>query len=554
MRLTSWFRGIKGKLIVSAMIPTVGFMATGIISYSGTTRLNNLLSTFQKDIVPNIQVLGELREARNKFGYKILSAISDTKLGIDPKEDIESAKHSIEEFKQALEIYKKTSFTPEEEKLWAENKDVFPQLIASMEKIHSIVATKEAAKLPEAEGLIFFEFSKIGKKAGDYTAAATKIYTHMSDTESQMAVKATSSVTFWTFFTIVSATFIALILSIWTATRISKILTSISDRLQNSSNSVTSSVGQLSHAGNSLSQSSTQAAASLEETVASLEEMTSMVQMNSDNAKQAAALSATSREAAEKGQEEIGNLMKAMTDIASSSKKIEEIISVIDDIAFQTNLLALNASVEAARAGEQGKGFAVVAEAVRALAQRSAGAAKDINVLIKDSVIKVDQGGRIASQSGTVLNNIVTSVKKVADLNTEIATASAEQTAGIQQISKAMNDLDQSSQSNAASAEEIAATSSEISGLANTSYQLTLELNAVIHGSEKQNISPQAEPVKKIEKKSDSKVLAFHIEPKKQHSPVKTKTPPSKPESQNVIPFDDDDLGERSKVGTTDGF
>ncbi|MFS4459756.1 methyl-accepting chemotaxis protein [Bdellovibrio sp. HCB2-146] len=265
--------------------------------------------------------------------------------------------------------------------------------------------------------------------------------------------------------------------------RISLKIAAHSAELEKSALTVNHSIEQLSIAGKSLSNSSSSSAAALEETVASLEEMTSMVKMNSDNARQAAQLSKTSTEAAVQGEQEIQALNASMHEIFDASRKIEEIISVIDDIAFQTNLLALNASVEAARAGEQGRGFAVVAEAVRGLAQRSAVAAKDISALIKDSVEKIEQVTEKADSSGEVLKNIVLSVKKVSDLNSEISAAGEEQSVGIQQISKAMSDLDQSVQSNAASSEEIAATSEEIRNQSRLMKQVTVDLKTMVEGS-----------------------------------------------------------------------
>jgi hypothetical protein len=245
--------------------------------------------------------------------------------------------------------------------------------------------------------------------------------------------------------------------SIQISRSLSQTLTSVAGSLKESQDQVKISSEQINSAGSKLSSSSTEAAASLEETVASLEELTSMVKMNSNNSKQAAKLSSTARDSALTGEKEILNLVDSMNRISGSSKKIEEIIHVIDDIAFQTNLLALNAAVEAARAGEQGKGFAVVAEAVRTLAQRSAASAKDISALIRDSVEQISQGRGIADKSGGVLGEIVQSVKKVSEISSEIETANEEQAAGIEQISKAMQQLDQAGQVNAASAEEIAA-------------------------------------------------------------------------------------------------
>lgn len=248
-------------------------------------------------------------------------------------------------------------------------------------------------------------------------------------------------------------------IAVLVAYQLQRSLKGIANSVAETREAVEQASSQLSHASQQLAENTTEAAASLEETVASLEELTSMVSLNAGNANSASHLSKESQDHALSGDKEIEGLITAMGEINQSSKKIEEIISVIDDIAFQTNLLALNAAVEAARAGEQGKGFAVVAEAVRSLAQRSAQAAKEISVLIRESVDKVENGTLIADRGGAALKGIVTSIKKVTDLNMEIASASGEQSTGISQISKAMNQLDQATQSNAASAEEAAASS-----------------------------------------------------------------------------------------------
>jgi methyl-accepting chemotaxis protein len=246
-----------------------------------------------------------------------------------------------------------------------------------------------------------------------------------------------------------------------------------------------------------------------------------------------------------------------MQGISSASRKIEEIIHVIDDIAFQTNLLALNAAVEAARAGEQGKGFAVVADAVRTLAQKSADAAKDITSLIKDSVEKIEKGTLVADKSGVVMQDIVSSVKKVSDLANEIASASSEQTTGIQQISKAMNQLDQGAQSNAASSEEIASTAEEISSQAVQMQQLSEALNEVVTGM-KEKIDVSAPAAKAVERAAAN---TRKFKPKaKEHNVVKfsAKKAEHKPKShaQEAIPFDEegsDDKG-RGKIGDVSGF
>ncbi|MPS78109.1 MAG: HAMP domain-containing protein [Achromobacter sp.] len=211
-------------------------------------------------------------------------------------------------------------------------------------------------------------------------------------------------------------------------------------------------------AGNTdLSSRTEQQAASLQETAASMEQLASTVKQNADNARQANQLAASASDVAERGGSAVSEVVNTMHDISASSRKISEIVSVIDGIAFQTNILALNAAVEAARAGEQGKGFAVVAGEVRSLAQRSAQAAKEIKGLIEDSVSKVGAGSQQVERAGATMQEIVASVKRVTDIMGEISAASEEQSSGIDQVNRAVSQMDEVTQQNAALVEEAAA-------------------------------------------------------------------------------------------------
>jgi methyl-accepting chemotaxis protein len=219
---------------------------------------------------------------------------------------------------------------------------------------------------------------------------------------------------------------------------------------------------EISRGNSNLSQRTDEQASSLEETASSMEEMTSSVKQTADNAGQANQLATAARQQAEKGGAIVGSAVTAMRQINTSSKKIVDIIGVIDEIAFQTNLLALNAAVEAARAGEQGRGFAVVATEVRNLAGRSATAAKEIKALIQDSVSKVEEGSKLVDESGKALEDIVSSVMKVTDIVSEITAASREQSSGIEQVSRSVMQMDEATQQNAALVEQAAAASQSI--------------------------------------------------------------------------------------------
>jgi methyl-accepting chemotaxis protein-1 (serine sensor receptor) len=234
-------------------------------------------------------------------------------------------------------------------------------------------------------------------------------------------------------------------------------LTHIVTQVRTGTDTIDTASQEIAAGNQDLSARTEQQASSLEETAASMEELTSAVRQNADNARQANALAQAASGVAGRGGEVIRQVVGTMGEINAASREIADIIGVIDGIAFQTNILALNAAVEAARAGEQGRGFAVVATEVRNLAQRSAAAAKEIKVLIENSVQRVDAGGRLVEQAGATMQEIVTSVQRVTDIMAEISSASVEQTSGIEQVNVAVTQMDQVTQQNAALVEEAAA-------------------------------------------------------------------------------------------------
>ena len=243
-------------------------------------------------------------------------------------------------------------------------------------------------------------------------------------------------------------------------------LIQVVSNVRSGSESVATASAQIAQGNQDLSSRTEEQASALEETAASMEELSSTVKQNADNAKQANQLALSASTVAIKGGEVVSQVVLTMKGINDSSKKIADIISVIDGIAFQTNILALNAAVEAARAGEQGRGFAVVASEVRNLAGRSADAAKEIKGLITASVERVAQGTALVDQAGSTMTEVVSSIKRVTDIMGEISAASAEQSAGVAQVGEAITQMDQATQQNAALVEESAAAAESLKGQA----------------------------------------------------------------------------------------
>ncbi|MCT9812729.1 methyl-accepting chemotaxis protein [Acidovorax sp. Be4] len=249
-------------------------------------------------------------------------------------------------------------------------------------------------------------------------------------------------------------------------------LQQIVGQVRQGTDSIATASSQIASGNQDLSVRTEEQASSLEQTAASMEELTSTVKQNAANAQQANQLAGVASQVAVRGGAAVGQVVQTMSDINASSRKIVDIIGVIDSIAFQTNILALNAAVEAARAGDQGRGFAVVASEVRTLAQRSASAAKEIKQLIDDSVRKVEEGNGQVEQAGKTMEEIVTSVRRVTDIMSEITAASHEQTAGIEQINQAVTQMDQMTQQNAALVEEAAAATDALQGQASALSQV----------------------------------------------------------------------------------
>ncbi len=258
--------------------------------------------------------------------------------------------------------------------------------------------------------------------------------------------------------------------------------------IRNGASAIAISAGEVATGNQQLQARTEDQASSLEETASTLEQFTATVRQNADNARQASGLAANASEAALRGGESVAKVVQTMQEVAASSKRITDIINVIDGIAFQTNILALNAAVEAARAGEQGRGFAVVASEVRSLAQRSAASAKEIRGLIADSVNRVEVGTKLVEDAGHIIGQLVESVQKVAAIMPEIASASHEQSAGIDQINKAVTQMDTAIQMNASIVEQAAAAAAS---MANEASNLTQAVSQFRLAENTESAAPQ---------------------------------------------------------------
>lgn len=466
----AWFKNLSvgAKLFASFATLLALTIIMGTVTIRKMSDLNKGVSQLTTQSMPSTNAANAANTAVSDYRIKEFRHIVDTK-----PEGMAFAERSMADLSASIDKHREEMTrlfaSPEEKKKLEELSAAWDEYMATSQKI--VVLSRDMKKDEAVDMLI----GTIGLYNRVNSLLSSIVETTVKYGEAE-GVKAEASYLLGRNIALIALAItivIGLILAYWISSWFTKAIIAVDEI----STAVAAASQQLAAAAEQLSSGAQQSASSLEETASSLEEMTATVKQNADNADQANQLANTSRGTAEQGGEVVASAVTAMAEINQASKKIADIITTIDEIAFQTNLLALNAAVEAARAGEQGRGFAVVAGEVRNLAQRSATAAREIKGLIQDSVQKVETGSALVNRSGDTLSAIVASVKKVTDIVAEIAAASREQSAGIEQINKAVAQMDQVTQSNASQTEEMSGTAVALSGQAEHLQAVVAQFN-----------------------------------------------------------------------------
>ncbi|MES2163107.1 MAG: methyl-accepting chemotaxis protein [Pseudomonadota bacterium] len=493
-----WFYDLKiaTKLVASFMVVLALMLANGILSIANMGTINGSTLDLYTNWLPSVRtvmtVKTDLLLVRRWELSAFLYSEGPARTNINTR-----MAAALATLNKDAAVYAAQVSEPEEKRLHAEMVKSMTGYLASHEKIMTLLAAGPD-KTEDAKAILSGDSARQLGEVLDQIDQLVKINLDGADLSGQTAAKVFAASRLWTIVLLTAAIVGGMALAMWVARVISRPLRTALDvaqqvakgdltssievestdetgqlmlALRNMNDNLLKIVGQVRHStdeiatacgeiatGNlDLSARTEEQASSLEETASSMEELTSTVKHNADNARQANQLAATATSVAAKGGDVVSQVVETMNSIHDSSRKIVDIIAVIDGIAFQTNILALNAAVEAARAGEQGRGFAVVASEVRNLAQRSASAAKEIKALIDNSVGQVTIGNRLVGEAGTTMTEIVDSVRRVSDIMGEISSASREQTQGLEQINQAVSQMDAVTQQNAALVEQAAA-------------------------------------------------------------------------------------------------
>ena len=500
---------LANKLLLSFVIVLTLMAGLGGFSVVQLGKVNQKASDLADNWMPSARVLLEIKIILARYRSTELNHLLS-----ESSEDRAFYEKSMAgiwtELQKSLATYQKISSTAEQKEITAQMLAAMPPYLAVHDKL---LALSTAGRDEEARAFVRGDVFNAYRKIVEQLDKLIQINVAGGDKASDDATALYVSSRAWVVGVIFGAIAIGLALAFWVARIVARplreavqiaqtvaagdltsriepkttdetgmllsALKAMNDSLakvvgevRQGTDTIATASSQIASGNQDLSSRTEEQASSLEQTAASMEELTSTVKQNADNARQANQLAASASEVAVRGGTVVSQVVNTMGSINASSKKIVDIIAVIDGIAFQTNILALNAAVEAARAGEQGRGFAVVASEVRSLAQRSAAAAKEIKGLIDDSVSKVEAGSHQVAEAGQTMEEIVASVRRVTDIMGEISAASHEQTQGIEQINQAITQMDQVTQQNAALVEEAAAAAASLQDQAGSLSQV----------------------------------------------------------------------------------
>jgi methyl-accepting chemotaxis protein len=506
-----WFYDLKiaTKLLISfvAVLLLTAFLS--IFSMRELAKVNQNSVDMRTNLVPGMRAVLGMKNDLALFrsqGYQHMMSTTDA----DWTSYETKMAAALASFRKNSAIYQKLIDSNEEKEVYADLGKTFDLFLAEQKKIFAL---SRANKFEEAKELTRGRSQELNGTVRTLIEKLITINLDQSTRRNNAADEIYATARGWISGLLIAAIILGLILAVWIARTISrplndavkiaqavaagdltssievksidetgKLLLALKEmndglirivgQVRNGTDTIATASSQIAAGNMDLSSRTEEQASSLEETAASMEELTGTVKQNADNARQANQLAESASEVAIKGGTVVSQVVDTMASINDSSKKIVDIISVIDGIAFQTNILALNAEVEAARAGEQGRGFAVVAAEVRSLAQRSAAAAKEIKTLIGDSVDKVTVGSKLVSEAGSTMDEVVASVRRVTDIMGEITAASQQQSTGIEQVNQAIAQMDQVTQQNAALVEQAAAAAESLQDQASNLSQV----------------------------------------------------------------------------------
>lgn len=491
---------LRMKIIGGFIIVAIITMVVGVIGWNGVKSVSEDMKHISMDDLPDtenllttLRVMGEVDSAEN---FLLIPEITSSQV----QEQYDRIAEAYKQGAAARQAYELTSPTKQEKVLydayitarekWKNTDNRFIELAKQYQATKSPELRSEMVKLALVTQGDNFKAAEIALK---------ELIKYKKEIVSENVRHSDSQAGFYTTASLVSAVMgllTSLVLGIFLGFSITKPLQVATDSMRESAQQVASASEQLSASSQQLAESNSEQAAAIEQTSSTLEESASMLQQSAENTRQALQLSGLAKEAADKGNLEMKEMIASIDEIKESSDKIAKIIKVIDEIAFQTNILALNAAVEAARAGEAGMGFAVVAEEVRNLAQRSAQAAKDTETIIESNIVLSARGVDVSRKVAESLSVITVQSQKVNELMDEITAASLEQTQGINQINKAMSQMEKATQQNAATAEESAAASEQLSAQAQTVNEVVQDIVELIHGNNDQ-ASKRSQPIQK---------------------------------------------------------